>query len=96
MCEIFDSEYRIGINAAKKEMFGPAMFFLRSSAEKGNCDSQNDLGVCYEKQHQYEKAMFWYKVAAINGCEMALCNIMMKLLSTIKWLLKGNSAMHIT
>ena len=72
---MFDSEYKIGMDAARNRHFKTAEYFLRVSAENGNIDAQNDLGVVFEKENDYKKAMFWYETAGKNGSGIGYANL---------------------
>ena len=71
---MIDIEHEIGFFEAVNDNYDSAEFFLKISAENGNVESQNDLGVIYERKKQFVKALFWYEKAGKNGNPIALCN----------------------
>lgn len=72
---MIDSEHIIGMDEARKKHFRTAEYFLRISAENGNINAQNDLGVIYEQQGEFKKAIFWYDTASKNGSDIGYANL---------------------
>jgi TPR repeat protein len=56
-----------------------AAYWYRKSAEKGDAQAQNDLGLCYARGDGVEKdeaqAVLWYRIAAEQGNSEAQINL---------------------
>jgi len=48
---------------------------LKSLAKKGNSSAQNDLGVMYGRNYDYEEAVKWIRLAADQGLDVAQENL---------------------
>lgn len=62
----FDLEYEIAKDCYRNGRYEEAIKFLLKPAQEGNLDAGNDIGVCYERIGDYEKAAFWYSVAGVG------------------------------
>lgn len=70
-----DINYEIGITYAKNDDFDNAKHYLAKSANNGNINAINDMGVIYEKLGQYKEAKNSYMVAACAGNKTAIYNV---------------------
>ena len=71
----FDLEYEMAKDCYRNGKYNEAIKFLLNPAQNGCFDAANDLGACYERVGDFEKAAFWYSVAAINKKETPNLNV---------------------
>ena len=73
--DIEDLEYQVGQRYCEQEDWTNAISCFLNPAEKGMPQAMNDLGVCYERIGEFDKALLWYSVASSGKYDCSTTNL---------------------
>ena len=65
----------MAVELAKAKNYEEATYLLEKAVSEGDIDAINDLGVIYERNDNYEKAMELYRLSGLLGSPVAIHNV---------------------